>query len=105
MKIFLVSLSLVVGVTLTLLADVALKKSDFSSIKWLLVGLVIYGSVAVPVALLFKLVQFGNLFILWEAAYLILGIAVASLFYNEPFTIYRFLAVLLALGALFLSYK
>ncbi len=105
MKIFSISLALAFGIALTLLADVVLKKSDFSNTPWLVLGVVLYGLVGIPVAVLFKLVPFGNLFIIWEAAYLVLGIATASVFYGEAFTAYRFLALLFSLVAVWLSYK
>ncbi len=105
MKIFITSLWLALGVVLTLLADVALKRSDLFALKWLLVGVVLYGLVAIPVAILFRMVEFGNLFIIWEAAYLILGIVVATLFYREPLTSYRITALILSIIAMVLAYK
>jgi multidrug transporter EmrE-like cation transporter len=105
MKILITSLALALGVALTLFADIALKKSDFSHTRWIILGITLYGLTAIPVAILFRLVPFGNLFIIWEAAYLILGIFTATVFYSEAFTLYRFLALAFSLLAVWLSYK
>ena len=105
MKPFIISLALALGVGISLVADIMLKRSDFYQVRWLVLGVILYGLAAIPVAVLFRLVPFGSLFIIWEAAYLILGIVLASIFYGEPLTSYRFLALTLSLIAVWLSYK
>ena len=48
---------------------------------------------------------FGTLFLVWEAVAVIFGVIVASWYFGEVFTVYRFFALLLALAALFFAYK
>lgn len=105
MKSIAVILAITLGVGLTLVADIILKKSGLYNVKLLLLGFLLYGVIAIPVALAFRFVQFGALFIVWEAVVVIVGIIVASFYYKEPFGLWRFMALMLAVGALLLSYK
>lgn len=105
MKSIFVTLFIGFGVALTILADVALKKSNASDWRLMLFGFLVYGLVAIPVAVAFKYTEFGKLFLVWEAAVVICGVVVASWLYKEPFTSYRFIALLLALIAMFFAYK
>lgn len=94
-----------VGVGLTILADIFLKKSNFSNWSFIVLGAVLYMLVALPVAVAYKYMKFGDLFFIWEGIFIVLGIIIATIFYKEPFTAYRLGAIVLALGALYLSYK
>ena len=105
MKFLLVSFLIIIGVGLTIAADIVLKKSNGADWKLIVLGVLLYGVIAVPVAFAFKFTEFGTLFLVWEAVAVIFGITIASVWYKEPFTIYRLLALVLALGALVLSYK
>src|SRR3989338_3551970 len=100
MKILLVTLLIGIGVTLTIVADVILKESNWDNWRYVAVGFLIYGLVAIPAALAFKYTGFGQLFLIWEAVVVISGLIVASWYYKEAFTTYRLLALMLALSAL-----
>jgi multidrug transporter EmrE-like cation transporter len=104
MRFALVPLLIVIGVTLTVLADVVLKKSGIQNLRLFLLGLALYAVVAFPVALAFRLSEFGSLFIAWEAATVVLGLVIASAVFKEALTIQRLLAALFAIAALALSY-
>src|ERR1700733_2342292 len=102
MKILLVSFLVALGVCLTIVADIFLKKSNGTDWKFILIGILLYGAIGIPVAIAFKFTEFGTLFLAWEAAAVVLGIIVASIYYKEPFTVYRGAAFILALLALWL---
>ncbi len=93
------------GVALTVIADIFLKKYGWGDWRYVALGALLYAAVAVPVAIAFHYTDFGKLFIVWEAASVLLGLAVASVYYKEPFTAYRAAACVLALAALYLSEK
>lgn len=101
----LVSALIAVGVILTIIADMFLKRGGATDWRFLVAGFLVYGLIAFPVAVAFKYAEFGQLFLVWEASAILLGVTVASLFYGEAFTTSRLIAVLLALGALWFSYK
>lgn len=105
MRIIFITLLIGVGVALTIVADILLKKSGWNDWRYVVVGFLIYGFIAIPVAIAFKYTEFGKLFLIWEAVAVILGLVVASWYYKESFTAYRFVALFLALAALFFSYK
>ncbi|MFA5946060.1 MAG: hypothetical protein WC802_04100 [Patescibacteria group bacterium] len=105
MKFLLISTSISVGVILTVIADMILKKGGLTDWRYLVGGFLIYGSIALPVSIAFKYSDFGQLFLVWEAVAIIVGICVASWFYGETFTSYRAIALLLSLGALWFAYK
>jgi len=98
------SILVLTGVLLTVLADVFLKRSGGQNPGLLIFGLVLYASVAYPVALAFRLTDFGELFLIWEAATVVLGIGVATLVFQEDLSVQRVLAVILVIVALALSY-
>jgi multidrug transporter EmrE-like cation transporter len=104
MKFVLLFLLVLGGVLLTVLADAFLKKSGGQNLGLLILGLLLYASVAYPVALAFRLTDFGELFLIWEAATVIVGITIATLVFREGLSLQRILAVILVLGALVLSY-
>lgn len=105
MKYLIIVASIAVGVGLTIVADIILKKAGSTNWKYLAAGFLIYGLIAVPVAIAFKYSEFGQLFLVWEAVAVIFGVIVASMYFKEAFTVYRLAALFLALAALFFSYK
>jgi multidrug transporter EmrE-like cation transporter len=105
MKYVLFALFVALAVGIEVIADIFLKKSGLSNYRYILIGIVLYAAIGIPVAVAFNYSDFGALFIAWEAIGVIFGLVVATLYFKEPFTIYRFTAVILALGALVLSYK
>jgi len=104
MKFVLLVFLVLGGVLLTVLADTFLKKSGGQNLGLLVLGLVLYASVAYPVALAFRLTDFGELFLIWEAATVIVGIAIATLVFRESLSFHRVVAVVLVVAALILSY-
>jgi multidrug transporter EmrE-like cation transporter len=104
MKLFVFFTLVFLGVAITLVADIYLKRSGFANPADLMLGAVLYGTVAIPVAAAFRYSQFGAIFVVWEAFMIIVGIAVATVYFNETFTIQRLLSVSLAVLALLLTY-
>ncbi|MBI5229922.1 MAG: hypothetical protein HY981_01330 [Candidatus Magasanikbacteria bacterium] len=78
---------------------------EISDWRYLAGGIALYTLVALPVALAFKYTDFGQLFLIWEAAAVILGILIARFYFNEPVTAYKSIALVLALAAAFFAYK
>ena len=105
MKFAMVTILIGFGVALTVIADMLLKKSGGVDWRYIIVGFLVYGLVAIPVALAFRYTEFGRLFLIWEVLAVIFGMIVASFYYKEHFTVYRATALVLALAALYLSYK
>ena len=103
MKSLYIALTIGVGVVATVFADVLLKQGVFGDWRYLIAGWAMYGAVAVPVAYALRLTSFGGLFLAWEAATVVVGVAVATAFYHEPLTFARLSAVVLAVGAIALA--
>ena len=93
------------GVSLTVLADFFLKKSAAHNASFLLVGIALYGLVAFPVALAFRITGFGQLFLIWEAATVVAGLIIATITFREALTWEKLAAFALVLIALVLSYR
>ncbi|MBI2057569.1 MAG: hypothetical protein HYT63_01100 [Candidatus Yanofskybacteria bacterium] len=103
---FFYGLILIVGaVSLSVVADVLLKKSGFSNIKLIALGFLLYGLEAIPVALAFQKINFGPVFIIWSAFSVIIGLVVANLMFKELYTSHKILALIFALAAIYLSSK
>jgi multidrug transporter EmrE-like cation transporter len=96
---------IVVGVIFTMAGDVFLKKSHMSDYRYLTLGLILYTCGVIPVAIVFKKIDFGSVFLIWEALTVILALVIANLYFKEPFTTYKGLALLFAAAALYFSYK
>ncbi len=105
MKIIILIAILVTGVGLSVIADIFLKKSGWTNWYWIAAGSLAYAVVAVIVAAAFHYAEFGKVFLIWEVMALILGMLIAGWHYKEPFTVYRFISLLLAVFALYFSYK
>ncbi len=105
MKFFSTFFWVVLGVVLTMAGDVFLKKSHIYNYGYLALGIFLYACGVIPVAIIFTKMEFGSVFLVWEALTVILALGIAGLYFDEPFTIYRSLAFMLALGALYFSYK
>jgi multidrug transporter EmrE-like cation transporter len=91
------------GVALSMIGDVLLKQSAVANLVMLTGGIVFYASGAIPVAIAFKTVDFGSVFLVWEAVTVVAALVVARLLFNEPVTIQRLLALAFALTAIWLS--
>lgn len=96
---------LTIGVSITMIGDVFLKKSQLTNNWYLALGFILYACGVIPVAIVFKKLDFGLVFIIWEALTVILALVIASIYFKESFTLYKFLALILATGALYFSYK
>ena len=93
-----------VGVIVTLIGDIYLKRSNgLERPAYLALGLLFYTLGCGPVIVVFKRTQFGLVFILWEAITVIAAIGIGRTMFHEAITPNRLLAVALAIGALFLS--
>lgn len=88
------------GVTLTMVGDVFLKRSQLGSIWLLAGGLVFYFLGCIPVILLFRLTNFGMVFILWEALTVVLAVTIGHLVFAERVTANKLAAVALVICAL-----
>jgi len=105
MKFFSTFFWLVIGVSFTMAGDVFLKKSHLDHYGYLALGILLYACGVIPVAIIFTKMEFGSVFLAWEALTVILALAIASFYFDEPLTIYRGLAFVLALSALYFSNK
>jgi hypothetical protein len=105
MRGFYLTLLITIGVGLTALADIFLKKAPNTLHWYTLAGALLYCSVAIPVVFAFRLTGFGALFIIWEAAYVIAGIVLGGVLFHESFTVARFFAVVFAISAAVLAYR
>ena len=104
-KIFISFLLIVGGVALSMVGDVFLKKSHTTDYKLFALGLFFYALGAIPVAFAFKKIEFGSVFLIWEAVTVIAALAIATLLFKEDLSNYKLIALLLALGAAYFSYK
>lgn len=93
------------GVIFTLAGDIFLKKSQMTNYWFFGLGLLLYAAGVIPVAIAFKRIDFGSVFLIWEVATVVLALIFASLYFKEPFTTYKGLALLFAVCALYFSYK
>jgi multidrug transporter EmrE-like cation transporter len=98
-------LIIVAGVTFTLLGDVCLKKSATGGHTLLGLGAVLYIAGLVPVVIAFRSQAFGTVFLVWEGATVVLALIVANVFFKEALTADRSIALVLALAALYFSYR
>jgi multidrug transporter EmrE-like cation transporter len=98
-------LLIVLGVGFSMIGDVLLKKSHTDNYKLFMLGLFFYALGAVPVAFAFVKIDFGSVFLIWEAVTVIIALVIATFLFKEIFTVYRFIALFLALGAAYFSYK
>lgn len=95
-----------IGVSLTLLGDVFIKRSGiWTHPSFLIIGAVFYVGGCIPVAFLFRALEFGWVFILWESISVILAVAVGQFMFGENPSFTKMLAVALALCAVVLSWK
>jgi multidrug transporter EmrE-like cation transporter len=95
----------IIGAGLTLLGDVFLKKSQLQNYQFLGLGLLFYACGVIPVAIIFKKMEFSTVFLVWEAVTIIVAMVVASWYFKETFTVSKALAMVFALVALYFSYK
>lgn len=93
------------GVGLSMIGDILLKKSQTSDYKLFALGLFFYALGAIPVAFAFKKIEFGSVFLLWEAVTVIAALIIATWLFKENFSFYKCIALILALGAAYFSYK
>lgn len=98
-------LLVLIGAGLTLLGDVFLKKSQMQNYNFLALGLLFYACGVIPVAIIFKKMEFGTVFLVWEAVTVIVAMVIASWYFKETFTVSKALAITFALVALYFSYK
>jgi len=102
MRSLILSALVLSGVSLTLIADIFLKRSGARDTISLFLGVVLYACVAFPVAIAFRLTEFGELFIIWEAATVIAGVILAAAVYGEELTLQKLGALIMVLIALFM---
>lgn len=93
------------GVGLTMAGDVFLKKSVLEGNWYMVLGLLLYTCGIIPVVVAFKMVDFGSVFLIWEALTVILALLFATLYFKETFTLYKGLAMVFAVLSLYFSYK
>lgn len=96
---------LAIGVSFTMAGDVFLKKSGLHNYGYLALGIFLYACGVIPVAIIFTRMEFGSVFLAWEALTVILALGIAGFYFDEPLTVYKGLALAFALGALYFSYK
>jgi multidrug transporter EmrE-like cation transporter len=97
---------MIAGVALTMLGDVFLKRSDgWTSPGYLALGLLLYALGCLPVAFIFKKMQFGEVFVVWEALTVVLAMFVGHSVFGDPITRSKIAALALAVCAIALTFK
>lgn len=95
-----------IGVLLTLAGDVFIKKSGiWGNPRFLFIGAVFYLGGCIPVALLFRELDFTWVFILWESVTVVLAVLVGRILFGENLSVAKLCAVALAVIAVLLSSK
>jgi multidrug transporter EmrE-like cation transporter len=106
MKFISILCLLITGVAFTMAGDVFLKRSEgWNSPKYLALGILFYLIGCLPVAFIFKMMQFADVFISWEALTIILAMLVGYWAFGESITRNKVIALLLVIGAIILTYK
>lgn len=105
MQIFYSVLLIALGVGFSIIGDIFLKKSELTNYTYVALGVLIYACGAIPVAFAFKKIEFGSVFMIWEAITVISAIIIASIVFKESFSFYKAIALVLAMAALYFSYK
>jgi multidrug transporter EmrE-like cation transporter len=104
-KSFITALFLLCSVCVTVYADILLKKSDGGAhLRLLVIGLALYAASAIPIAVVFTTVQFGVVFLVWEALMVISGMVVGRILFHEQITLLKLFALLTAVVTLVVSY-
>jgi multidrug transporter EmrE-like cation transporter len=95
-----------IGVVLTLVGDVFIKRSGiWAHPKSLFIGAAFYLGGCIPVAILFRGLDFSWVFILWESITVVLAVVVGRILFGESLSFSKLCAVALALFAVLLSWK
>ena len=94
-----------VGVGVSMVGDVFLKKSGGDNFKMLALGFIFYGLGAFPIALTFKYLDFGVVFLVWQALTIIVALIIGRMLFGEIMTINKVLALILVSTAMVLAYK
>jgi multidrug transporter EmrE-like cation transporter len=89
-----------IGVTLTMIGDVLLKRSHSGSLWLIGGGLLFYSLGCAPVILVFRLTEFGNVFVLWEALTVVLAVVIGHFLFGESVTSNKLAAVGLVICAI-----
>jgi multidrug transporter EmrE-like cation transporter len=105
MKLFQLHIALLVGLGLTLAADVALKESTSGNLRLFSLGLLLYASVALPVAVAFRFAEFGTLFLMWEGLYVTSGVILGHLVFRESMNAAKIASLVFALMSLVMAYR
>lgn len=93
------------GVGFTLAGDIFLKKSVVEGNWFLVFGIFLYICGIIPVAIAFRMIDFGSVFLIWEALTVLLALIFATLYFKESFTFYKGIALIFAVLSLYFSYK
>lgn len=105
MKLLLSAGLIFIGVGVSMVGDVFLKNSNAENLKMLALGFIFYGLGAFPVALSFKYIEFGVVFLIWQALTLITALIVGRILFGEIMTINKIVALVLISIAMILAYK
>ena len=104
MKLYTFALMLL-GVSVSTIADILLKKSDGTNWWYIIVGVILYGLPAIPLAFVFNKLDFVVVFIIWQALSMILAVIFSIFMFHETMTLSRVLSVVFAVVAIYFSYK
>jgi len=96
---------ILVAASLTVVADMYLKKSKDKNRKEIMAGFLLYALIAIPTVLAFQYVQFGAYYLLWEVLTTALAILVGTFYFKEKFTLFRFIAILFTIATIILMYQ
>lgn len=84
-------------VWMSIVADYFLKSKMFVP------GMVIYALCAIPAFFMFRMALFGTAWVLWSVVGVVCGVGTALVYYHEPLTLGKGLAVICAIAAIILS--
>lgn len=90
------------GVSLSVAADILLKKSVSGSWAQFFLGFGLYACAAIPVTLAYRFTTFGRVFLLWEAINVVLCILTAKFIFKEGFGFREISALIFIAAAIFL---
>lgn len=93
------------AVALSVVGDFYLKRSGGQLNNFFYLGLALYAFSALPAAFAFQRLQFGIVFIIWEALMIILGLLIGSTYFKESFSVNKAIALALCLMAIFFAYR
>lgn len=96
---------IIMSACLTVIADMYLKTSKGKDKRRIEIGFILYAIIAIPSVLVFKYLQFGIFYLLWEVLTTAIAIFVGTFYFKEKFTPTRFLAIVFTIATIVAIYQ